>query len=66
MNENEIEKGVIVRLKSGGPLMTVRSVSGSLAYCEWFTEEHRRLGTFEISTLQEVQQPGTAGTATGS
>ena len=52
MREDQLEKGMVVRLKSGGPPMTVRVVSGSQAYCEWFTELDRRQGTFEIASLE--------------
>lgn len=52
MTEQELEKGMVVRLKSGGPLMVVRALSGSQAYCEWFTDTDRRQGTFEIAGLE--------------
>lgn len=54
MDEPEIEGGMVVALKSGGPHMTVRSISGDFAYCEWFTEADRRQGTFLLSTLTPV------------
>jgi uncharacterized protein YodC (DUF2158 family) len=54
MTTIDLEKGMLVRLKSGGPTMTVRAVSGTQAYCEWFTEADRRQGTFEVSTLDIV------------
>lgn len=50
-----IEKGMVVRLKSGGPEMTVRAVSSNQAYCEWFTESDRRQGTFDFSSLVQVR-----------
>lgn len=42
---------MVVVLKSGGPPMTVRVVSGNTAYCEWFTELDRRQGTFDVESL---------------
>ena len=52
----EIDKGMVVKLKSGGPSMTVRALFGSQAYCEWFTDTHRRFGTFDVSTLVPIPQ----------
>jgi uncharacterized protein YodC (DUF2158 family) len=57
MNLESIEKGMVVRLKSGGPEMTVRAVSATQAYCEWFTDADRRQGTFDFSSLEEVRIP---------
>ena len=31
--------GEKVRLKSGGPMMTVRSVNNNIVSCEWFTKD---------------------------
>ena len=56
MEEDQLEKGMVVRLKSGGPPMTVRVVSGSQAYCEWFTDLDRRQGTFEIASLELIRE----------
>lgn len=46
MTKNEIKPGNVVTLKSGGPKMTVGSVSGDTAYCHWFTsdENHQVVG----------------------
>lgn len=66
MNESrEIEKGVVVRLKSGGPPLTVRFVAGDQAYCEWLTETDRRQSTFLLKTLEIVETvPTIPGTPT--
>ena len=57
----DIRTGSIVRLKSGGPEMTVTSIEPaddgklSIANCEWFVEEqfgHRReQGRFVVAAL---------------
>jgi uncharacterized protein YodC (DUF2158 family) len=33
------KKGDVVRLKSGGPWMTIVSVEGNTAECQWFDEK---------------------------
>ncbi|HEX7891485.1 MAG TPA: DUF2158 domain-containing protein [Ramlibacter sp.] len=64
MNETpEIEKGMVVRLKSGGPPLVVRSVTTNEAYCEWFTETERRQGTFLLKTLEVVEAAPPSATA---
>ena len=43
---NDFEIGDIVRLKSGGPSMTVKSTgagSGSLVDCEWFSVSDQKI-----------------------
>jgi uncharacterized protein YodC (DUF2158 family) len=59
VNLENIEKGMVVRLKSGGPAMTVRAITDTQAYCEWFSDIDRRLGTFDFSSLEEVRDPPT-------
>ena len=51
MKADQIDKGMVVILASGGPAMTVRAIYGEQAYCEWFSEVDRRLGTFDVHTL---------------
>jgi uncharacterized protein YodC (DUF2158 family) len=48
----QIVQGMLVVLKSGGPAMTVRAISGDHAYCDWFAGTERRQGTFQLVTLQ--------------
>lgn len=60
-----MKKGDKVRLKSGGPVMTVKQypykiVDGapveSKAECEWFDKEDQlHHSTFELDVLEEVQ-----------
>ena len=47
-NATGISVGDVVRLKSGGPAMTVESViSGDVVTCVWFSEE-RKFNTFFV------------------
>jgi uncharacterized protein YodC (DUF2158 family) len=42
MTEHKYKVGDIVKLKSGGPKMTVESVEGGNTYlCQWFDKEDR-------------------------
>jgi uncharacterized protein YodC (DUF2158 family) len=41
--ENTIKPGDVVQLKSGGPFMTVTSVSDKVAWCTWFDPETHKL-----------------------
>jgi uncharacterized protein YodC (DUF2158 family) len=53
-----IEVGAVVRLKSGGPLMTVEEIEerskGRAAVCSWFVNDKRERSTFLVSTLEVV------------
>jgi len=46
--------GNIVRLKSGGPKMTVDKVNNSKISCVWFKEEHLKTAIFRKDTLELV------------
>lgn len=53
-----VEVGAVVRLKSGGPRMTVRSVGnyneGRLASCDWFVGGEAKQAFFPPTSLQEA------------
>lgn len=48
------EAGDIARLKTGGPPMVVRAVSGDTAYCQWYAGVELHQGTFLFSSLRNV------------
>lgn len=51
--------GDIVRLKSGGPDMTVRSVPDRLErdyFCQWFAGKKLEIGRFPFASLEKVKR----------
>lgn len=46
--------GDVVKLKSGGPSMTVNEISGSQAHCTWFDGAKRSGSWFEMVTLEKL------------
>lgn len=57
MNINEdFQIGIIVKLKSGGPDMTVRQVYGDNDVdCQWFAGKKLEKGRFPMSSLELVK-----------
>jgi uncharacterized protein YodC (DUF2158 family) len=54
----ELNVGDLVKLKSGGPVMTVADVDGDEVTCVWFPEgDHTELCECELSdaTLEKVK-----------
>ena len=45
--------GDVVRLKSGGPLMTIRHIEDGKAYCEWFHNNESKGHTFTLAQLEQ-------------
>ena len=59
MAEHVIQIGDIVRLKSGGPKMTVENVgeytgTKNGAACTWFDEENKKTEIFDVRVLVKV------------
>jgi uncharacterized protein YodC (DUF2158 family) len=53
----DIQVGSVVKLKSGGPVMTVTKLSDisgrSIAVCHWFTKDNKsETGNFPVESLQ--------------
>ncbi|HEV3110067.1 MAG TPA: DUF2158 domain-containing protein [Candidatus Binataceae bacterium] len=46
--------GDVVKLKSGGPLMTIEEIDGDRAHCLWFKGDKRETGTFPLATLTKA------------
>lgn len=53
-SEEKFEAGDVVRLKSGGPPMVVRAVSGGVAYCQWYAGVDLHQGTFLFTSLRDI------------
>jgi len=58
-----LKQGDRVRLRSGGPLMTVHSINGDNVDCHWFTTtgEHRS-ATFPLAMLTVIEGAADTGT----
>jgi uncharacterized protein YodC (DUF2158 family) len=53
MADEQIKPGDIVSLRSGGPRMTIASVDGLSAYCEWFTDDQQpQSRSFALTSLK--------------
>ncbi|AWH31144.1 DUF2158 domain-containing protein [Stenotrophomonas sp. YAU14A_MKIMI4_1] len=51
----DFKAGDVVKLKSGGLLMTVAWVREGIAYCEWFDTESKPQGKkFALATLTKA------------
>jgi uncharacterized protein YodC (DUF2158 family) len=61
MSDNQFQPGDVVRLKSGSPNMTVKSVGndwgGELSvFVTWFDDKHKPMdGSYPVATVQKVR-----------
>lgn len=55
---DQIQAGDVVVLRSGGPKMTVKWVSGSECYCEWFDGSKPLGNNFEITSPHITDKKG--------
>ena len=55
MATNDFEEGQMVRLKSGGPTMTVSSTTDAYIHCQWFAGKKLESGNFRRDVLVKVE-----------
>jgi uncharacterized protein YodC (DUF2158 family) len=51
--EETMQPGDVVRLKSGGPKMTIRWINDGEAYCDWFEGSDHKNGKFAVVGLEK-------------
>jgi uncharacterized protein YodC (DUF2158 family) len=53
MADDQFKPGDVVSLRSGGPRMTIASIDGQNALCEWFSDDQQlRDRTFALTSLR--------------
>lgn len=60
---SKFKKGDLVKLKSGGPVMTIDTVieSDNLASCKWFHNGEIKTHLFNLDALEESQSSNSSG-----
>lgn len=48
-----LQAGDVVRLKSGGPAMTIKYIDGKEAYCQWFLDGKALQEGFPLASLKQ-------------
>lgn len=50
----ELKVGDTVRLKSGGPLMTIQWCNAEECKCQWFDDKHKlQVGAFKVEQVEK-------------
>ncbi len=57
MAEEALKIGDTVQLKSGGPIMTIRSIRGQEALCQWFAGSESKSAAFGLLSLKKYEEP---------
>jgi uncharacterized protein YodC (DUF2158 family) len=52
----QFKAGDVVRLKSGGPKMTISSVEAARIFTTWFAGDDPKTGAFATDTLETVEK----------
>ena len=53
MADEKFKPGDVVSLRSGGPRMTIATVDGQSAFCEWFTDDQQpQSRSFALTSLK--------------
>ena len=61
-NESQsFQAGDVVRLRGGGPWMTVRTVDTQGVWCNWFAEAEVKKDVFKADMLARPKPPSPAG-----
>jgi len=53
----KLKVGSVVRLKSGGPQMTIDAVKKGRAVCVWFEKEKRQAIQLALTALEDASTP---------
>ena len=56
MSNDPFAIGSIVKLKSGGPDMTVYSLDRGHLNCQWFAGKKLERGVFHVDTIESVKK----------
>lgn len=54
---NQFKAGDVVRLNSGGPIMTIQEVEGDQVFCVWFDKTKQMHGRFPAVTIKLYTPP---------
>ena len=63
MADDPLKAGETVRVKSGGPVMTIKVIEGDEAICTWFDGTKKKESRFRLVTLE--RDDGRRGNARG-